>query len=140
MNFESIINAWRPLLAAAAVQVFGPWQEAVTGLNLISNYWQPQLNVASSVTGSIALAATVAFVSHRSQRARRTCFVVFILPSIIAFLVCVILNLIVGTTYFPEGTTRVFVALAWFVAYITMFTCLGAALGALALLLPKEKQ
>src|SRR5262245_57752965 len=109
---------WRVWGLSAFGTALGPWQDKLTQVSLISDWFQPALNVTSSLVGPLVCLVTFA-VLHSRSRARQQRFCRY---SVAAFFICLLsclaLRLSVGVVLFPSPTMQVLVWVVWAALYL----------------------
>jgi len=136
---RSVLYNWRVWGIPALIELFAPWHNRITGLSLISNYWQPHLNLFCSAMG--ALAAMFAFAMLRGQTAKvwRAWAWRLALLFVLTFLIVLALNF-TGDRFLPSG--EILLRLTWFlwiVAYIAIFVGSSGLMVVLLLLINGPK-
>lgn len=135
MTLTDILDGWKAWLPAAVIEIIGPWQESVTGLNLISGYWQPALNIFCAVVGVLSAIILSATLKGGQKSTQKRWAIGAAIAAIVFVVICLALNLSVSDVVYPEGIARVAVWLGWCIAYVTIFIASGLALSAVGLLL-----
>jgi hypothetical protein len=125
-------------LPAFAVAI-GPWQDKLTKISLISNWFQPGVNVAASVVGPLFCLVTFASL-HSASRARQQRLCVFFLIGFVASLtLCFALHFTMGVTIFPSPTMQMYVWVLWVTGYLGIFALLGMTAVSATLATPRLK-
>jgi hypothetical protein len=130
---DAVLKSWKVWGIPAFVELLAPWQEAITGLRLISDYWQPWLNGFCSFAGAFAAMAAYAFFHDISRKRQKRWASGLILLFVIGFLVSLTFDLTIGRSWFPNPPWDLLVRGIWIIAYIQIFVGSGAAILALLL-------
>lgn len=119
--------------------IIAPWQDKVTKFELISSFYQPQLNLLASFLGILIGVTVLAVAKSQSKRVntRRLVWSTGILTTLI--LICFGLHLTVDIVWFPDPIPATILRIAWPFFYI--FANIGVATSvALSLLIFSERR
>lgn len=129
-NFFDNWNYWG---LPAFAEIFAPWQNKLTQLNLISEYFQPQLNVGASVLGPLACMIGFALLHNKAKkRIQRTALSSFFVCALL-IVACITATQTIGVIVHPGPSVQVVVWIAWILAYLTVFCAFGLSMVAGAL-------
>ncbi len=133
LSVKEVFAGWKIWGIPALVELLAPWQDALTGLKLISDYWQPALNAFCSVSGALGAMFAYAFLHDQPRRTQRRWALWALLVFVATFAVCFVLNIRVGVDFFPSLAIQWLVRAAWVLSYIAVFFSSGLLILALLL-------
>ena len=131
--FTKILNNWKVWGIPALIELLAPWQNKITGLAIISDYWQPGLNSFCSVSGALCAMFSFAFLHDQPRAQQRTWARWLVLLFVVSFLITLTFHLTVADYFYPEGGWLYIVRGIWVVSYILMFASSGGLIIALLL-------
>ena len=138
IRFSAILDDWKLWGIPALIELLAPWQDTITGLAIISDYWQPQLNIFCSATGALSAMFVFAFL-HDVPRARHRVWAGWLMIFfVVSLLITLGFHMLVGNAWFPTGVLLQIIRLIWVVSYILVFVSSGGMI--IALLLAGTKQ
>jgi hypothetical protein len=112
----------------AFASLFAPWQDKVTSVNLISNWFQPSANLTASIVGPLSCFVTYAILANWSRKDKSLfaiwSFVVFVL----SLIVCFIFKVAVENLGQPPVLLSEILWGLWFLLYIVVFIALGSCM------------
>ena len=132
--FTRIVKEWNVWGIPVLVELLAPWQDKITGLAIISDYWQPQLNVFCSAFGALAAMFVFAFLHDQPQINRRSWAYWLMILFLASFLTTLGFHQLVGVYLFPQDIWLPVVRTIWVVSYILVFASSGGLIIALLLL------
>lgn len=133
------LKAWKVWGLPAFAAVLLPWQEKITEVSLVSEYFQPGLNVAASVIGPLVALVTFASFCARSRAAKLTASKVGMIVFIGAMLVCLALIHTLGLVAAPAPLIQISIWVIWSAIYLSIFAAFAVAAVAGTLALPNEQ-
>lgn len=107
MSPREFMKSWPYWGLPAFAALFAPWQEKLTSLAIISSFFQPMANVATSVFGSLACMIAFAYFGNLERRQGWKILGVSIGLLVTSFSICLILSYTVGILWFPGKTATV---------------------------------
>lgn len=118
--------------------LLAPWQDQVTSIELISQYFQPQISVAAAILGAfLGIAFLAYFKSQSKARISRK-----LLISACIFVACVIfclgLHSTVDSIWFPDQTMTAVLRVVWPAIYICTNLALATSVAFIILVFWKE--
>jgi hypothetical protein len=138
MHYSSndFLSRWKAWGLPTFAAILAPWYEKISQMSLISDWFQPALNIGASVLGP--LVCLVAFGSLHSLSRTRIQRVAISALSIFLILIlgCFALHHIVGVIWFPNPSIQVAVWLLWAAMYLSLFGSLALAMVAALLSTP----
>jgi hypothetical protein len=125
---EDFFAKWQTWGLASFATVIGPWQEKLTNIGLVSNFFQPALNIVASIIGPLVCLTSFAALSTCSRARQQRIGIAFFFVFVILIISCLTLRHGVGLIWFPEGGAQMAVWVAWWVIYLGLFAALGVAI------------
>jgi hypothetical protein len=128
LSSKSFLNGWALWGLPAFAEIFAPWQNKITQMSLISDWFQPTLNTGASVLGPLFCFVTfAALVRAKKQVAKRTaqCGLAIFL---VAMFACFLLKISLGVVIDPAPAYLIFIWVWWATLYLTLFCALGATM------------
>jgi hypothetical protein len=122
------LSRWNGLGVPVFASLFAPWQDKVTSINLISDWFQPSANVAASIVGPLSCFLTYTFLKDWSKSSKKS----FAVLSFVLFLLSLIICFIFKVTI--ENVNQLPVMLSesvwgfWFFLYLIIFISLGGCM------------
>jgi len=135
-SFSDFAKRWEAWGLPAIISVLAPWYEKVFAFPLISAYWQPNLNIFCALVGTIVAVITFVLFSRKPKKKVRHWLFGLMALLCAALVLCLILRLIVGVTFFPGAQNQWIVWFGWIIAYVGIFTGLSGTLVLAILLAP----
>lgn len=134
------LKGWQVWGLPAFVVLFAPWQEELTSLKLISDWFQPELNTAASLFGAlttmIIYASTQRFSYGRLSRISICCFSVLVF----SFVACFSLHAMVDVVWFPAPGLTIVIWIFWVILYLLLFCSFGAGIIAAGIIVSRSAQ
>lgn len=135
---STVLGGWPvwglPFFAA----IFAPWQEKITDVRLISQFFQPTLNTVGSIIGPLSCMVAYAILCKaRRTEIRRTTIAAYI-SLFLLLLVCVLLESMIDRTIFVGPHFVNFIRAVWILAYLGIFSALGFAMISSAILIERH--
>jgi hypothetical protein len=125
---QDFFAKWQTWGLASFATVIGPWQEKLTNIGLVSNFFQPALNIVASIIGPLVCLTSFAALSTCSRARQQKIGIAFFFVFVILIVSCLTLRHGIGLIWFPEGGTQMAVWVAWWVIYLGLFAALGVAI------------
>ncbi len=94
-------------------------------MSLVSDRFQPTLNVGASVIGPLACLAGFAFLARRSKSKKTTSQSILFAPCVVG---CIFLRMALGTILFPTPLYQVAIWTLESMLYLLAFAALGIAM------------
>lgn len=113
----------------------GPWFNAYMDLKLVSDYFQPGVNIAASASGALGYLVTYALwrgdaSTRLKQRAARS-----LIAAVILLALLLGMKFLVGAVIAPDTVGTVLLWCLGLLTYLVFFFALGGVLAAVALLI-----
>src|SRR5262245_23489287 len=90
-----------PVFAA----VFSPWQEKITSMTLISEYFQPTLNIAASVLGPLTCMVGYMVLNGATKRSKKSVAISSLIVFFLLLLACLLTKLFLQSAVFLSETS-----------------------------------
>jgi small-conductance mechanosensitive channel len=125
---QDFFAKWHAWGLASFATVIGPWQEKLTNIGLVSNFFQPALNIVASIIGPLVCLTSFAALSTCSRARQQKIGIVFFIVFLVLIILCLTLRHGIGLFWFPEGSLQMAVWVAWWIIYLGLFAALGVAI------------
>src|SRR5689334_13625884 len=125
---QDFFAKWQAWGLASFATVIGPWQEKLTNIGLVSNFFQPALNIVASIIGPLVCLTSFAALSTCSRARQQKIGIAFFFVFVILIVSCLTLRHGIGLIWFPEGGAQMAVWVAWWAIYLGLFAALGVAI------------
>jgi hypothetical protein len=133
---NDFFTRWRIWGLSAFATALTPWQVKLTKMALISDWFQPELNIAASTVGPLFCLVTFAVLHSSSRAKKQRCAKLFLAAFVISLVSCMAFQLLLGRVWFPLPTTQMFVWISWIVFYLSIFGFFGITVVAATLAMP----
>jgi hypothetical protein len=136
---REFFDKWKSCGLPAFAAIIAPWQNKLTEIALISEWFQPGLNTLASLLGPLACLLAFSFLKPRS-RAKRVSFslraaIVFL----ISLFICFSFNFSIGTLWIPTPREQFAIWIVWIAAYLTLFVTLALCIVGATLAIPDDR-
>jgi hypothetical protein len=101
------LKDWSSIGLPAFAGLFLPWQNKLTSMSLMSDWFQPTLNVGASVIGPLACLAGFPFLARRTTSKKTTAMISASLLFAACVVGCIFLRMALGTILFPTPLYQV---------------------------------
>jgi hypothetical protein len=131
-NDTNPFAGWTEFGLPAFASALAPWQDKLTGAELIPGWYQPRIEIIASLVG--VLVCYVLWLACRALKRRvliRLC-IASLMVFVSAIAACLWLNAVIDVTWFPEGDALASLRLSWQLLYVVVFAGFSATV-ALAL-------
>ena len=135
---EQFFKKWPVWGLPAFAEIFAPWQDKLTSMTLISDYFQPELNISGSILGPLACLSTFALTQKRSQKAVRKVLTFSICVFFFSLFGCIFLRYTIDVTVFPDLKYQVWIRLSWILLYLMVFAALGISMTSAGVAIQKQ--
>ncbi|QYD67523.1 hypothetical protein KZJ38_14310 [Paraburkholderia edwinii] len=125
---QDFFAKWQAWGLASFATVIGPWQEKLTNIGLVSNFFQPALNIVASIIGPLVCLTSFAALSTCSRARQQKIGIAFFFVFVILIVSCLTLRHGIGLIWFPEGGAQMAVWVALWAIYLGLFAALGVAI------------
>ena len=126
MTFTELSKAWKTWGVPAFVELLAPWQDRISGLKLISAFYQPELNAFCSVLGALGAMFAYVFAAGTSRVRRRRWAIALAVLFAVSFIVTLALRLTIDIVCNPGPKWAAIVTVTWHLSYILMFVSSGS--------------
>lgn len=107
MPAKDLLSNWKAWGLPAFAGVLAPWHEKLTSVHLLSEYFQPQMNVIASVVGPLACLAAVALLDKKSRRLQSRVGWISGVAFFLLVLLCFLLRQVVEMLVAPEPVVQI---------------------------------
>lgn len=125
---KQFLAAWKDWVIPLVTGSLFPWQQSLTRWELVPEYYEPGIHIASHVL--LGFAVLVCFALSRDKKAstlRRwlalLCLAILITAAWIGYCMEEL-----GVSWFPTGGLQTLARLSWLGSYLVASACLGASL------------
>lgn len=125
---RALMRDWKRWGLPAFASMTAPWVRRLVGLELISPFYQPGLDMFATTVAAIAGLVSFALLKEAGAGRRVRALVVAIGVSFASFLVCLAFNQTIGVFFTLEPWQRFIVHLVWWIAYLAMFIAVAVTL------------
>jgi hypothetical protein len=125
---QRFLKNWPIVGLPAFAGIFLPWQDKLTSMSLVSDWFQPTLNVAASIIGPLACLVGFAFLAQESKSKRTR---VMISASVLfagCIFTCLFLRMALGTILFPAPLYQIAIWTVETILYLLAFASLAVAM------------
>jgi hypothetical protein len=133
---QDFFAKWQTWGLASFATVIGPWQEKLTNIGLVSNFFQPALNIVASIIGPLVCLTSFAALSTCSRARQQKIGLAFFIAFLILIVSCLTLRHGIGLIWFPEGGAQMAVWVGWWIIYLGLFAALGVTIVSATLAAP----
>ncbi len=135
---QQFFRKWPVWGLPAFAGIFAPWQDKLTSMTLISDYFQPDLSISGSILGPLACLSTYALIQKKSQKAVRKVLVFSISIFFLSIFACIFLRNTIDVTVFPDPKYQDLIRLSWISFYLMVFASLGASMTSAGVAIQKQ--
>ena len=128
MKARDFVENWQIWGLPAFAGIFAPWQDKLTQVHLISDFFQPELNLCASVFGPLACMIGFGVLATRSRVRRQKAAIWVGLLFFVLVVICFSLSLTVGIIWHPSPVAQPVVWVTWITIYLSMFCALGVTM------------
>jgi hypothetical protein len=125
---RSFLSSWPLIGLPAFAAIFLPWQEKITAMSLVSEWFQPALNIGASIIGPLSCLVSYAYLVRKSrltlERVMIGAFTVFLLFLLILY----VRNMIVGIIFFPSEPILIVIWILEIAIYLSTFSALAVSM------------
>lgn len=128
----------KEVLAGAAVwgipamlELLAPWQDALTGLRLISEYYQPHANIFASAVGALGAMMAYALLNDQSRPKQRRWALIAAIAFGVCLVICLVLKFSLGVSFFPDPALQLPIDVVNWLSYVGLFGTSGLLIMAL---------
>lgn len=114
----------------AILSTLAPWQEKITNISLISNYYQPQINITASVASAITAMAMAAYIKNRTKSTAIWWIVFSSSICVILLITNYLLIKNVDIVWVPSENLTVMLRVLWPTSFLFIFIFLSLAIAA----------
>lgn len=120
--FSAILDSWKKWGIPALLGLLAPWQNTITGLAIVSEYWQPGLNAFCSVIGALAAMWVFAFLHDRPRAKHRAWAVWLLILFLVSLSIAFGFHMTVGISWVPPAAwQQTIIQMIWVSSYILVF-------------------
>lgn len=125
---KSFLKNWPFIGLPAFALLFLPWQDKLTSMSLVSDWFQPTLNVAASIVGPLACLVGFAVLAQTSKTRKTSAMILSSLVFTGCVVVCLFLRMALGTIIFPSPPVQVTIWTLHALLYLLAFASLAIAM------------
>lgn len=133
VSIGNLLRSWQVWGIPALIAVLAPWHGVLTEFRLISEYWEPEINVLCSGLGALGAMYTFAFLHDEPRKIHRRWAKRLAFLFVASFLLTLGFSVTIGNAWVPRPPWQHFVWAVWILSYIVVFVTSGALLIALLL-------
>jgi hypothetical protein len=138
---KSLLEYWKEWGAPLLAGTLFPWQNNLTDLNIISDYFQPSADILSSIVAGTFCLAIHALLHRKVDAKKRKILVCFIVGFLLFLCWAIFLEFSLGITWFPDDKMLPLIRGSWIISYIFTFVCLTQTIQlSLMLSVPRNRQ
>lgn len=138
-TFKDFLTGFKIWGLPATVAALGPWYNKIMSFRLVSEYWQPALNTATTTIAATACLAVYALVLRKTLAtiAKILSFAAIIFLS--SFLFCLAMQIFNLPYFFDEVWMKDLLNYANVLCYVLVFVCFSSILICSFLLFPRKR-
>jgi hypothetical protein len=137
---DSFFARWRTWGLASFATIIVPWQDKLTSIGLVSDFFQPGLNIAASIIGPLVCLTSFAALSTSSRARQQKSCIAFFIAFVVLLISCLALRYGIGLIWFPEGGAQMAVWVVWWIIYLGIFASFGVVIVSATLATPAVPQ
>lgn len=126
IDASEFFRKWKTWGLPAFAGILLPWQAAITRIELISNYFQPELNILASVVGPLVALVIFSALNGEGKPKKIKVGVISFVLFVGALFLCLLLTHTVGFIEYRSKWVQIAIWIFWFAAYITVFSAFAA--------------
>jgi hypothetical protein len=127
-SVQSFIRTWPLVGLPAFAAIFLPWQNKLTSMSLVSDWFQPSLNVGASIVGPLSCLVGYSFLVRRVRPRQIRAMMVASASFVSALILCLSLRMLLGTVVFPTPAVQVGLWILEVMLYLIVFSALGVSM------------
>lgn len=127
------IEKWPKWGLPAFATLLAPWLEKLTSMSLISDMFQPTLNIGASILAPLCCLVTFSVFGGTPKALSKPCLRAFSV-FIGALTMCLCFKYLLGTWWSPDPVLTMGLWGIWAVAYLTLFCSFGVTVVTASLL------
>ena len=127
-SVQSFIRTWPLVGLPAFAAIFLPWQNKLTSMSLVSDWFQPSLNVGASIVGPLSCLVGYSFLVRRVRPRQIRAMMVASASFVSALILCLSLRMLLGTVVFPTPAVQVGLWILEVILYLIVFSALGVSM------------
>jgi hypothetical protein len=127
-SVQSFLRTWPLVGLPAFAAIFLPWQNKLTSMSLVSDWFQPSLNVGASIVGPLSCLVGYSFLVQRVRPRQIRAMMVAFASFVSALILCLSLRILMGTVVFPTPAVQVGLWILEVMLYLIVFSALGVSM------------
>jgi hypothetical protein len=127
-SVQSFLRTWPLVGLPAFAAIFLPWQNKLTSMSLVSDWFQPSLNVGASIVGPLSCLVGYSFLVRRVRPRQIRAMMVAFASFVCALILCFSLRILMGTVVFPTPAVQVGLWILEVILYLLVFSALGVSM------------
>jgi len=132
---RDFIRDWRHVGLPAFAAILLPWQNKLTEMSLVSDWFQPALNIGASIIGPLSCYVGYAVLARQSRKDRRRVMLASFCMFIACVILCFVIKMTIGILFFPDPTIQVAIWIAEICIYLLVFLTFAVCMVSTGLLL-----
>jgi hypothetical protein len=133
----SFLKGWQTIGLPAFACIFLPWQNKLTEMSMISDYFQPALNIGASIVGPLSCFVGYAYLVHKSRAKQQQIMFAGFLTFLVSLLLLYAVKMTLGIAFIPERFALVGIWIAKIFVYLVTFSALAVSMIAGGLLIKR---
>ena len=127
-RITTFLHGWPLFWLPAFAGIFAPWQNKLTAMSLVSEWFQPGLNIGASIIGPLTCVISYATLLRLSRARRIRVMLVAFAIFVTSLVICVISKLLIGVIYFPTPGQQLIVWAVLVIVYLGVFVALAVSM------------
>jgi hypothetical protein len=124
---------------AAILTGLSPWLTKLSAFKIISDGYQPELNVSSGLFAAVAYMSLYAFANKSAKYKKKWLLAASVVLMAACFLACLAMTQILGVVWAPDSrVANVFIFLIWITLYLCIFVAFAGVICSAGMLIPPE--
>jgi hypothetical protein len=132
---QNFLRSWPLVGLPAFAAIFLPWQNKLTAMYLVSDWFQPSLNVGASIVGSLSCFVAYSYLVRKARARQLRAMVVAFAAFVAALVVCLSLKILIGTMFFPTPGVQVGIWILEVILYLLVFSAFAVSMISAGLLI-----
>jgi hypothetical protein len=128
MNRPMEFTGWKVWGLPVFAAIFSPWQEKVTSMTLISDWFQPTLNIGASIIGPLTCMVGYMVLNGSSKRKKRLVAISSLIVFFFLLLACLFTRYVLQSAAISSEIGTHFAWVLWAGIYLLVFMSLGLSM------------
>jgi hypothetical protein len=135
---KGVLANWHIWGLPAFAQIFAPWHEKIISMSLISDWFQPTLNIAASILGPLVCMITYGVMRQSKRQTKWRVAAIASLGFLALLLACLFMRYTLELIAAPGPIFAAILWVLWATIYLGLFIALGLAMTSGAALFDKQ--